>query len=311
MISSKKKFLKRIWSGIIVSIFSVIIASFLVTKVVYDSTFTRYDVIPDTPLALEEMVSDRQSVKFLSGKNKLNGYLYDTDGKGLIVLAPGYHASADDYLWQIKSLTDKGWAVFCFDTTGSCLSEGSSSVGFSQAVYDLRNALDYLKRNDNFGYESIYLLGHSRGGYAVCGVLDGEYDIKAAATVSAVNSSMGAIIQPVESKIGKLAYINYPFLVMYQSTLFERDIANFNAANEIVDSGVPVLVVQGSEDDKYTKDKYSLYAHSVKGGYSNVEYYICDEKGKNGHTSLLFEHDGKSANQALMDEIDRFFKQNK
>ena len=311
MISSKKKFLKRIWSGIIVSIFSVIIASFLVTKVVYDSTFTRYDVIPEVPSALNEMIDSRRSVKFLSGKNELNGYLYTANDDGLVVLAPGYHASVDDYLWQIKSLNDKGWSVFCFDTTGSCLSEGSSSVGFSQAVYDLRNALDYLKSNDNFGYRSVYLLGHSRGGYAVCGALDKGYDIKAAVTISAVNSSMDAIIQPVESKIGKLAYINYPFLSMYQASLFGDEVANINAANEVAVSGVPVLIVQGSADDKYTKDRYSLYAHSIKNRHSNVEYYICDEKGKNGHTSILFEQGGKQANQDLMDEIDRFFKQNK
>ncbi len=309
MISSKKKFLKRIWSGIIISIFSVIIASFLVTKIVYDGTFARYDVSVDVPPALEELVDKRQQITFLSGKNELSGYLYDADSDGLIILIPGYHASVDNYLWQIDALTKKGWAVFCFDTTGSCLSEGSSAIGFSQAVFDLRSALDFAEENGRFGYENIYLLGHSRGAYAACGVLSQDFDIKAAVAVSAVNSSMEAIIQPAESKIGVLAYVNYPFLAMYQNSLFGKELANIDAAHQIANSDTPVMIVQGSADDKYSKEKYSLYSHSFKYGSDNVEYFICDEVGQDGHTSLLFDEDG-SANDRLMDEIDRFFREN-
>ena len=310
MISSKKKFLKRIWSGIIISILSLIIASFLVTKVVYDGIFARYDIIPDTPFTLTELVENRQTVKFESGKNELNGYIYNADSDGLIILIPGYHASVDEYIWQIDALNKKGWAVFCFDPTGSCLSEGDSAVGFSQVICDLKSALDYTEQNDRFGYKDIYLLGHSRGAYAACSVLADSYDINAAVAVSAVNSSMEAVIQPAESAVGALAYANYPFLFMYQDSLFGSKVSNVNASKVINKSDVPVMIVQGSNDEKYSLDKYSLYSHSFKYKNDNVRYLVCDKAGQNGHTNLLFDEDGQ-ANDFLIDEIDRFLKENK
>ena len=258
---------------------------------------------------MKSLESGRKTENFLSGENTLCGFLYDNDSDGLIVVAPGYRASTEDYLWQIESLLNKGWAVFIFDTTGSCRSEGDSAVGFSQAVLDLEAALDHIEKNDRFGYNSLYILGHSRGAYAACSVLDKGYDISAICSISGVNSSMDAIIQPVADKVGFLAYGNYPFLWLYQTVLFGADTAHSDAAEEIAESKVPVLVVQGTQDELYTEEKYSVYSHSIDDHASNVEYYLCDDEGKNGHTDLLFDADG-TANEELMSEIDRFFKEN-
>lgn len=309
MISSKKKSLKRIGLGIVIAIISWVLVSCVVTVVIYDSTFPRYDKIPEVPTELEALVQNRQEVSFNTDENRLSGYLYKNESNGLIIIAPGFKASADDYLWQIDSLLSKGWAVFIFDTTGSCKSEGESSKGFSQEVVDLRAALDYIESNDRFGYDRLYILGHSRGAYAACSVLDEGYDISAICSISGVNSSMDAIMQPVADKIGFLAYGNYPFLWLYQTILFGNETAHSDAAKEIAESDIPVLVVQGTEDELYTEEEYSVYSYSVDDNTSNVEYYLCDDEGKNGHTNLLF--DGvNSANEELMEKIDRFFKEN-
>ncbi len=309
MISSKKKSLKRIGLGIVIAIISWVLVSCVVTVVIYDSTFPRYDKIPEIPTELEALVTSRQEVSFNTDENRLSGYLYNNESNGLIVIAPGFRASADDYLWQIDSLLSKGWAVFIFDTTGSCKSEGDSSKGFPQEVVDLRAALDYIENNDRFGYQRLYILGHSRGAYAACSVLDEGYDISAICSVSGVNSSMDAIMQPVADKIGFLAYGNYPFLWLYQTILFGSETAHSDAAEEIAESNIPVLLVQGTEDEIYTEDEYSVYSYSVDDNASNVEYYLCDDEGKNGHTDLLFDGEN-SANEELMTEIDRFFREN-
>lgn len=309
MISSKKKSLKRIGLGIVIAIVSWVLVSCVVTVIIYDSTFLRYDKTPEIPTELEALVQSRQTVSFRTDENKLSGYLYNNESDGLIVISPGFKASADDYIWQIDSLLSKGWAVFIFDTTGSCRSEGDSSVGFPQAVVDLRAALDYIEENDRFGYNSLYILGHSRGSFAACSVLDEGYNISAVCSVSGVNSSMDAIMQPVADKIGFLAYGNYPFLWLYQTILFGSETAHSDSAEEIAESNVPVLVVQGTEDKLYTEDKYSVYSHLIDDNASNVEFYLCDDKGKNGHSDLLFDGE-TSANEELMTKIDRFFKEN-
>lgn len=307
MISSMKKSRKRIWSGIIISFFSFIIISLILTKVIYDGTFRRYDRIAAVPVGLETMVEGRQTPYFKSGENRLCGYLYKGNSKGLVVMAPGYRAGADDYLWQIKELVDLGYGVFAFDATGSCRSQGQDSVGFSQTVYDLEAALSFVEENGRFGYEDIYLLGHSRGAYAVCSVLDKGYDITAAVSVSGVNSCMEAVIQPAYDKVGFLAYGNYPFLWLYQASIFGGDTVNTRASEEIEQSNIPVMVVQGTGDNKYTKEKYSVYSHCKDENADNTSLLLMCQEGQDGHTSLLFDSDG-TANDLLIEEIDRFFK---
>lgn len=308
MISFMKKSYKRIWSSIIICIFSFIIISLVLTKSIYDSAFCRYDVIAKIPTALEEMVKDRQMRFFKSGDNQLCGYLYGGTGDKLIVVVPGYRAGADDYLWQISELNSLGYGVFTFDATGSCRSAGKSSIGFAQTSNDLQCALSFIEENGRFGYKKIYLLGHSRGAYAVCSVLGSGYDITAAVSISGVNSCMEAVIQPATEKVGFLAYGNYPFLWLYQASLFGGEEISTNASKQIQKSNVPMLVVQGTGDTQYTEERYSVYSHCKEDNAENVEYLLIDEEEHNGHTSLLFDADS-SANDLLIKEIHNFFEQ--
>ncbi len=306
MVSSMKKSYNRIWKIIIIFFFAFIIISLTLTKVICDFTFSRYDVAPQVDNSLSAFLNDRNEVAFKSGENNLCGYFYKGSSNSLIVLVTGYKAVADDYIWQIKELSDKGYAVFTFDTTGYLKSEGENSKGFSQTVYDLKSALEFLKANNNFGYKDIYLLGHSRGAYAVLSVLDDGYDLKAAVSVSGVNSCMEALIQPVADKVGFVAYINYPFLWFYQNVLFDKETVNTKVNENIINSDIPVLVVQGEKDEIYPKNKYSVFSH-LKEDNKNATMLIMDQKGSDGHTNLLFDADG-TANNMLIENIDSFFK---
>lgn len=305
----KKKTLKKVFVIIITTLLLLSIISMFATKVIYDSVFVRkneekYGITEE----LEYLSKERQEHTFLSGENELQGYLYDGDNdiSGLVVLAPGFHATADDYLWQIKELLDYGWAVFAFDTTGSGASEGDSSIGFSQEVFDLQATLDYLSQEDNFGYEHLFLLGHSRGGYAACSVLADDYDIAGVVSVSGINSAMDGVVGVSAKKVGALAYCNYPFLWLYQTMLFGKDVMNLKASEVIGQVDTPVLVVQGKDDEVASTHQYSIYAHRDEITSENVSYYVCDEPKFDGHTSLLFEADG-TANDELMDVIHNFF----
>lgn len=279
----------------------------ILTKCIYDCSFLRYDAIAPVPAALEPMVKARQTVQFQSGKNTLTGYLYEGEREGLVVLIPGFRAGADDYLWQIQSLLDHGWGVFAFDPTGHCRSEGRTSVGFSQVLLDLESALQYLQSNRQFGYRDLMLLGHSRGGYAACGMLDEGYGIDAVVTVSGSNTCMDAVMQPSADVVGGLAYVNYPMLYLYQAALFGSEAVDTDAAREIAQSDIPVLVVQGAGDPQARVEKYSIYAQRESIPAGKAEYYLCEDPGQDGHTDLLFDADG-TANDRLMERIHRFFE---
>ena len=312
MASEKKSKLKRVLIIIVAVILSFSAASMLATKLIYDMIFVRYDA-PDreVPAALSQMVADREVVQYEADGVRLEGYLYRCNGENakdaLVVIAPGFHAGADDYLWQIQSLLDYGWSVFAYDPTGSCNSGGESYVGFPQQIIDMEATLGYLESKHRFGYEKIALLGHSRGGYAAACALETDYEIDAVITVSGVNSAMEGIMGHASAYVGPVAYGNYGFLWLYQVMLFGTDTVNATADEAISGSDVPVLIVHGAQDDQFPMDKNSIISHSDEIQREGVEYVICKTPGQDGHTDLLFSPDG-GENTELMAQIHDFLE---
>lgn len=304
MISVKKSCKKRIRIIIIIGLF-FLISSLLITKIVYDSIFSRYDAPADFPKTLTAIIENRQDCQFQSGNNSLAGYYYgDTDpnqANGLIVLVPGFHAGGDDYLWQIHELLEYGWSVFTFDTTGTLHSQGDSQIGFSQALLDLKAAIKYLKSNQLFGHSSLILMGHSRGGYAVCCALAQEENVSAVVSISGVNSAMEAVMEMSSQSVGIAAYGNYGFLWLYQASLFGRDTLNQSAYKVLSDSSTPVLIIHGTRDSQIPIDRNSIISHKSQISSSQVEYLLLDA----GHTDILYDPDG-TANNMLIQSIHNF-----
>ncbi|MGN0374992.1 MAG: alpha/beta hydrolase [Butyrivibrio sp.] len=308
MKSYYKKSRIKVWKNIIIILAINLVIMFGITKIIYDACFPRYDAEVLIPEELELLVEERQNVEFLSGDYLLNGYLYGNgSGRGLVVIAPGMNASVDNYLWQIQSFTDYGWDVFSFDTTGSCTSEGTSAVGFSQELLDLDAALTYVEKN--YKYDNIFIFGHSRGGYSACCILGRGHDIAAVVSVGGINSAMEAIMQPAVDKVGFIAYGNYPLLYLYQTMLFGDDVVSLQADKQISESEIPAMIVQGINDTTVPADSISIYAHRDEITSVNAEYYVCDVPGQDGHTDLLFANDG-TANNVLMDIINQFYSKN-
>ena len=275
------------------------------TKIVYDGIFGRCDD-PDRKIdeAQAHLLDERELISFSCGENVLCGYYYNqNESDSLILVAPGFHSGADDYLVQIEAFLDMGYDVFAFDPTGTDASGGKNSVGFSQEVLDLEAALDCM---GIYGYERVCLFGHSRGGYAACLVSERRSDIDAVIAVSGINSAMEAIMHYPAKYAGFLAYGNYPLLWLYQSEfLFDSELVDASCAEAISQSGVPTLIVQGSADSVAPVDCCSIYAYRGKITSDVVEYYYCEKDGQNEHTNLMFEENGQM-NSDLMKTIQSF-----
>ena len=303
---SVKKSGKRILIAILIAVLVFTLVSFAATKLVYDRIFVRYGDVAEQP---EGADTGRQRLSYYSGENRLVGYLYRAQGEnrrdGLIVLAPGFHAGADDYAEQIEALLGYGWSVFAFDPTGSCASEGDSAVGFVQELYDVEQTLEYIENNDRFGYNDLILFGHSRGGYASACALRSGYDISAVVCVSAINSAMDGVMSASVRHVGNLAYAGYGFLWLYQGLLFDFESVNLNADQVIEQSNVPVLIVHGAQDEQVPPDRYSIISHAPQIHSERVEYYVGSTPEQDGHTNILFDEDG-SANDRLMARVDEF-----
>lgn len=305
MVSAKKFYHKRIWIAIITTVLIFFTVSLAVTKIVYDSVFSRYDVPAEIPNMLAEMVETREVSQFYSGENLLTGYHYRHEdpkkANGLIVLVPGFNAGGDDYLWQISELAECGWGVFTFDATGTLRSQGKNQIGFSQTVLDLEAALKHIKANQLFGYREIVLIGHSRGAYAACCILNTEQDISAVVSISGANSAMEAVMHAAVDAVGPISYGNYGFLWLYQAMLFGSDTIERKVSEEISKSDIPVLVIHGTKDENVPADSVAIISHKDSIDSSKVEYLLYPK----GHTDLLYDDDG-TANNALIDNIHEF-----
>ena len=299
--SNRKKIIIRI---ILIFILLNIIACPIITKIIYDKMFPRYDETVVVADEYKPLVDARKTYDFEVGKNTLKGYLYDNEDKtALIVLAPGFNSSCDNYLPQIKKFYDAGYGVFTFDTTGSCTSEGKSSVGFEQELVDLDEALNFVESQGNFGYGKLALFGHSRGGYSVCSVTLFGHKADAIVSVGGINSAMEGIMEPAVDMMGNFAYANYPMLYLYQLVLFDKDYVDADAVDAFNKTTIPTLVVHGAKDEKIAVDEYSVYSHmdEIEKNDVNdeVDYILDDTPGKDGHVDILTD-------DALMDDIVSF-----
>ena len=301
--SWNKNTVKKGLSIALVSLLLYATVSLAVTKAVYDACFPRYEGTASSA-ATSSALAEREEIVFASGENRLRGYRYGNGAGELIVLAPGFRACCDDYLSLIAALRERGWDVLVYDATGSGASEGESSVGFPQALFDLDAALTFAE--ETYDYPCCYLLGHSRGGWAACGMLASDHAVAGVATVSALNSPMEAVIAPATRYVGPLAYGNYPFLWIYQTLLFGRTAVDVCADEAINNSTAPVLIVQGAADGDAPTDAFSLYSHREDIRTQGEEYLLETRPGQDGHTDLLFAPGG-GVNEGLVDEIDGFF----
>jgi len=311
MANKKKRILKKILSATVIIAVVLVFFSFGATKVIYDSCFPRYDgSVTETCTELDKLNETKTKNVFSSGKNKLTGYLFppcDGNSESLIILAQGMNATYSDYLWIIKAFSDNGYGVFVFDPTGCGESEGDSAIGFPQMLNDLEAALSFLKENNNFGYDSLFLFGHSRGGYAVCCATAFEYDITAVVSVNGINSAMEGVMMPAVKVIGNMAYTNYPLLWLYQALLFGADTVDASAVEALVNTETPALVIHAAGDAVVPEDRFSIVSHKEDAAHNNVVWLPnYGPETENAHTNILFDDNGK-ANSDLIKLITDFF----
>lgn len=306
---SKKAF-KKILRGIAITIIVYITVSIIATKFIYDSIFERYTAENQQSILVETkmMFENEQDFSFKCGENNLKGMLYTDNSceNGLIIFTPGLNSEVIEYEGVIYLFIQKGFDVFAFNPTGHGDSGGDSSVGFSQIIPDLNAAIEFV--NKNFDYNDIFLLGHSRGGYASCCVMNSYENITAVATVNSTDTAMDAIMAYSTEYIGGIAYGNYIFLDAYQNILFGKELSNCSSVKELNHSQTPVLVIQAESDEKIPLNKYSVYSKRDKITAKNVEFVLYNKEGNDGHTTILYGENRKP-NVDIVNVISNFYKE--
>ena len=305
---AKEKRLKKIVAIVAASLVGINVAGIAATISGYDAYFKRYER-PDYSLYpglyCYDRVKDtleREVFTIKSGENDLAAYYYPAENaEGLVVLAHGIHAGADDYIPLIEAIVDGGFAVLTYDVTGNYNSGGDSVIGMCQSLCDIDVVLDYARDTAPFCDMPKLVIGHSWGGYAAGSALALHSEICAAVLLAPMNDGTTIMVETAERYAGEIAYTAKPIFDVYQKYLF-GDYVNYNALIGINSTTVPVLIAQGTSDDIITHDGLSVTAHLDEITNPNVTVYW-GEGYQGSHTGIWHSDDAEAYVKAVADDI--------
>ena len=286
-------------------------SKYIACKIVYDKFFSRhdrpnYDITPGL-ININRCKLKREELTFLSNGYKLMGYYYPNNSNKLIIVCHGLKSGADDYLPFIKYFVDNGFECFSFNYKGTYESEGNKTVGMSESLVDLDNAIRYIKSNPKFNNKDLYLFGHSWGGFAVCSFLNIHTDIKAVASISGFNDASTIIVDKGIFYGGELASLPKKYIDRYQEELFS-DYLKYTATSGINNTNSKILIAHGSFDMIIDFNSQSIISHHNEFINKNVSYYIGNSYNK-GHESILYSIDAIEYQKKVKKEMKKFDKE--
>ncbi|GHV49181.1 hypothetical protein FACS189499_10110 [Clostridia bacterium] len=288
---------------IIIAVCAVLVIAYAVVGVavvipIFHSNFTRVDG-PDAGFSLYtdyreyEDTLPREEVSFMSGDNRLTGWIYNKESsKGVIIIVHGFGSYADKFLPETQYFVNDGFAVFTYDGTGVAASEGESRVGLYQAVPDLRSALTFLKTYDGINTLPVSIFGHSQGGFASCTVLnyDEAKDVAAVVSIAGPNEASDIVDAAGVDTIGFAYHIFKPFLLLVDKGNYGKN-APYTAVEGINNSAAKVLLVQGLQDETVPHVRYAITDHIGEITNRNVEVKTYNDDWNSSHNFILNSED--------------------
>ncbi len=274
---------------------AILIGAMIATHLIIKGQFGRgsYPSIPVADYYYDHYKEDypRRSVTFTSGKNQLQGYIYGEDNDlGLLVFAHGIGTGHEGYMQEILWMVDHGWRVFAYDATGSCTSEGKGTVGLVQSALDLDAALTYIENDPSLSSLSTVLMGHSWGGYAVTAVLNFDHRVMASVSLAGYSEPVEMMMEFARNTMGSATGVLQPFAALENKLLFGEHSA-LSGVEGINQSGIPVMLVHGTEDKTVPIHTAAIVAHRSEITNPNVIQKILSTEGQNGHNSIFLDQD--------------------
>ena len=154
----------------------------------------------------------RYGVNFVSGKNVLTGYYYETDltPKGTVIAAHGFNSLSEgpesayhDYFLR------RGYNVYALDLTACGESEGKSTVSLLQSGEDVKNACKALQDAGKLVGETI-LAGYSWGAFGAARAVRLGVEADKLICFSAFDCAYEMMLNSAVSRSHGLAYATVP-----------------------------------------------------------------------------------------------------
>lgn len=222
---------------------------------------------------------NKLDISFKSEQNNtLKGGLYYYEGydeKTLVIFCHGIGCGHLSYMREIELLCKNGFMVLSYDNTGCDSSEGESIRGLSQSVSDLNSCLNYVRANEELKNKTVYVMGHSWGGYAAGNILNFRNDIDRVVILSGFVSVDKMLDQYLKGILNSLKNI----VLKYERKMNPK-YADCSMDKGLNKGKVEALIIQ-SEDDPIVNFSSGIgyLKDTVKS--QSVDYFAASNKKHN------------------------------
>lgn len=299
-----------------------LLLSFMAVMLIYEGLFARTELYEYSVFISRDDIEQQYTVRdvnFDSCGFSVSASIYGENKDRLVILGHAKDGSSADMLPEADFFLENGFSVMTMDFIGHGNSEGNSQSGLHQSVYDMENAIGFARTE---GYENVYLYGIGIGGYAAASCAD-EEGVRGVAAISAYSSIPDMTLEYAVGKMSVLGYLEYPIMMLYQQILYGNDMKH-NAIEGINSSDVPVIIINGTADDKIKSDGAALVNAADRITNEKVIYRTVEngvhlslmrtdearnliDKFNEDAYMLYYEHDGNvpiASVDALYDAVD-------
>lgn len=238
----------------------------------------REDANPDLKyFSAEDFNLSAESISLL---RNIRGFIYKKgvpDKDKLIIFCHGMGPGQMAYTTEIAYFCNLGYAVLAADSVGCGVSGGKKIKGMYSGAETVISAIDFARGS---GYEKIWLVGHSWGGYsALCA--SAKRKVEGVVAISAPASPSKTIQDGAAPVISRpLAAFLRPYLWMVNLLKYGAK-GNSDAAKCAEKNDAPTLLIHG-DCDKTVSEKNAAY---FKANGKNVKKLLAAGKGHNPYNT--------------------------
>ena len=230
-----------------------------------------------------------EPIEFNSKGNKIVGYIYKDsakeDYKGVIVFSHGLGVGHNQYTTEIDHFAKLGFIVVSYDVSGTGKSEGKTIKGLTTALYNLKDALEFVENHPLLSKYKKMVVGHSMGAYSANNVTRYNQNLVGVVSMAGFDTTYGLLSEEIGLINGTEIKILRKIFKMLEHLEFGKD-GLLSSLDAFKETDIKHLLVAGTKDNIVdTTKNFERFKLELE-GKNNFEYLLVEDRYHRPNISL-------------------------